>query len=57
MPLSEKRIIEPKVGMKIKDWVIARVWDWPKYWDLNLLKEGQDIGYLRVMKNKGVIYD
>lgn len=46
-----------KVGDRIKDkngieWVVARIWKWPKYNDLDLINtETGEYGYLRQEKS------
>ena len=48
--VKERRKV--KVGDRIKEWVVARVWEWPKWYDLELVKDGGECGELRVAKKE-----
>lgn len=55
--MDKKQIIEKKVGDILKskdgtDYVVARIWEWPKWNDLDLFnKKTGERGYFRELKN------
>ena len=40
----------PKVGQMFNGWVIGRIWELDKHWDCEMLKEGEAVGTMRVLK-------
>ncbi len=40
----------PKVGDNLNGWVVGRIWEHDKHFDLAMYKEGEPVGSFRIMK-------